>query len=167
RVHRSACAYPSTLRCIIHGVPIVHGQVPSTNLDPEDDDYDDDGGSPRGYDADDDSREIGPRCSPLHLHNALSAYCHAKIHAHCAVAPCITRRQTILVQQIDRCQIRGATRATRDRCPGVLEDEERSETGEEDEDEGVKEEEPEEKEQPLDKLHGEGAHHRVTVVKEG
>ncbi|KYN27161.1 hypothetical protein ALC57_03504, partial [Trachymyrmex cornetzi] len=127
RVHRSACAYPSTLRCIIHGVPIVHGQVPSTNLDPEDDDYDDDGGSPpRGYDADDDSRpnvqesrtlhpaEIGPRCSPLHLHNALSAYCHAKIHAHCAVAPCITPRQTILVQQIDRCQIRGATR---DRCP--------------------------------------------------
>ncbi|KYN36064.1 hypothetical protein ALC56_09601, partial [Trachymyrmex septentrionalis] len=115
RAQRSACAYPSTLRCIIHGVPIVHGQVPSTNLDPEDDDYDDDGGSPRGYDADDDdSREIGPRRSPLHLHNALSAYCHAKIHAHCAVAPCITRRQTILVQQIDRCQIRGATR---DRCP--------------------------------------------------
>lgn len=42
-----------------------------------------------------------------HLHNPLSAYCHAKIHAHCVSGVVHYARQTILVQQIDRRQIRG------------------------------------------------------------
>jgi len=59
-----------------------------------------------GVRRDDDSpagrmSRIHARCVPQidprpHLHNALSAYCHAKIHAHCAVASCITRDKQYL-----------------------------------------------------------------------